>query len=203
MIIVSGNYLLIDKVATDKIKAWVQNGNTLITIKTGTEWAIKNGFTKEKLLPVDSAKGIPAREDFDMAVHIEGAKTMGGSIFRVDLDTTHPVGFGFTNRKVSVYRNGLTFLQPSTNPYSTVTQYTADPLIGGYVHPTTLKKIKNSASILVGAEGSGTVILFSDNPNFRGTWYGTNKLFLNAIFYGGNINVPQVTGAENENGNSN
>ncbi len=203
MIIVSGNYLLIDKVATDKIKAWVQNGNTLITIKTGTEWAIKNGFTKEKLLPVDSAKGIPRREDFDMAVHIEGAKTMGGSIFRVDLDTTHPVGFGFTNRKVSVYRNGLTFLQPSTNSYSTVTQYTADPLIGGYVHPTTLKKIKNSASILVGAEGSGRVILFSDNPNFRGTWYGTNKLFLNAIFYGGNINVPQVTGAENENGNSN
>ncbi|MEJ7823371.1 MAG: M14 family zinc carboxypeptidase, partial [Chitinophagaceae bacterium] len=184
MILVSGNYSLLDKTNTDKIKAWVQAGNTLITIKTGTEWAIKNGFTKEKLLPVDSAKGIPARQNFDMAVHIEGAKAMGGSIFRVDLDTTHPIGFGFTNRKVSVYRNGLTFLQPSANPYSTVTQYNKDPLIGGYIHPTTLKKVKNSASILIGKEGSGRVIMFSDDPNFRGTWYGTNKLFLNALFYG-------------------
>jgi hypothetical protein len=199
LIMVSGNYALIDKAATDKIKAWVQNGNTLITIKTGTEWAIRNGFTKEKLLPADSAKGTPARQDFDMAVHIEGAKAMGGSIFRVDLDTTHPIGFGFTNRKVSVYRNGLTFLQPSANPYSTVSQYTGDPLIGGYIHPSTSKKLKNSAAIVVGGEGSGRVIMFSDNPNFRGTWYGTNKLFLNALFYGGNINVPQVTGAVKEN----
>ena len=198
MILVSGVYSLLDKTSTDKIKAWVQAGNTLITIKTGTEWAIKNGFTKEKLLPVDSAKGIPARQDFDMAVHIEGAKSMGGSIFRVDLDTTHPIGFGFTSRKVSVYRNGLTFLQPSVNPYSTVSQYSNEPLIGGYIHPTTLKKVKNSASILVGAEGSGRVIMFSDDPNFRGTWYGTNKLFLNALFYGGNINVPQVTGITEE-----
>jgi hypothetical protein len=192
MIIVSGNYSLIDKNTSDRIKAWVQSGKTLITIKGGTEWAIRNGFTKEKLLPVDSAKGIPARQDYDMAVHIEGAKAMGGSIFRVDLDTTNPIGFGFTNRKVSIYRNGLTFLQPSANPYSTVSQYTNDPLIGGYVHPTTLKKIKNSAAILVGSEGAGRVIMFSDDPNFRGTWYGTNKLFLNAIFYGGQLTMPQV-----------
>ena len=200
MIMVSGTYTLIDKPATDKIKAWVQAGNTLITIKSGTEWAIKNGFTKEKLLTVDSAQGTPIRQDFDMAVHIEGAKAMGGSIFRADLDTTHPIGFGFTNRKISLYRNGLTFLQPSANPYSTVSQYSSKPLIGGYVHNTTLKKIKNSAAILVGAEGPGRVIMFSDNPNFRGTWYGTNKLFLNALFYGGNILIPQMVVSQlNEN----
>ncbi len=197
LIMVSGNYSILDKAATDKIKTWVQAGNTIITIKSGTEWVIKNGFTKEKLLPVDTAKGTPVRQNFDNAVHIEGAKAMGGSIFQIDLDTTHPIGFGFTNRKVSVYRNGLTFLQPSTNPYSTVSQYTADPLIGGYIHPTTLKKVKGSASIVVGAEGSGRVIMFTDDPNFRGTWYGTNKLFLNAIFYGGNINVPSVISEEN------
>jgi hypothetical protein len=192
IIMVSGNYALIDKNSTDKIKAWVQSGNTLITIKSGTEWAIRNGFTKEKLIPADSSKGVPARKDYDMAIHIEGAKAMGGSLFRVDLDTTHPLGFGFTDRKVTVYRNGLTFLQPSANPYSTIAQYTNNPLIGGYIHPSTLKRVSNSASIIVASEGSGRAILFTDNPNFRGTWYGTNKLFLNALFYGGNINVPAI-----------
>ena len=192
LIMVSGNYSLIDKINTDKLKSWVQGGGTLITLKTATEWAIKNGFTKEKLFPVDSSNIIPARQDFDMAIHIEGAKAMGGSIFRVDLDTTHPIGFGFTDRKMSLYRNGLTFLQSSLNPYSTIVKYTDKPLIGGYIHNTTLKKVSNSAAVLVGAEGSGRVIMFSDNPNFRGTWYGTNKLFLNALFYGGNISVPAI-----------
>lgn len=201
MIMVSGNYSLIDKAATEKIKSWVQHGNTLITIKTGTDWAIKNGLTKEKLVAVDSTNGTPARQDYDQAVHIEGAKGMGGSIFQVDLDTTHPIGFGFTKRKVSVYRNGLTFLQPGKNPYSTVAQYTNDPHIGGYVHHTTMKKLRGSASVIVGGEGSGRVILFTDNPNFRGTWYGTNKLFLNAVFYGGNMSIPQVTLVENEEDN--
>jgi hypothetical protein len=196
LIMVSGNYGLIDKALADKIKAWVQNGGTLITIKTGSEWAIRNGFTREKLASADSTKGAPVRQLYDNAVYIEGAKAMGGSIFRVDLDTTHPIGFGFSNKTISWYRNGLTFLQPSTNPYSTVAQYTNDPLIGGYIHPTTLKRVKNSAAILVGAEGSGRVIMFSDNPNFRGTWYGTNKVFLNALFFGGNMNVPNVAGEE-------
>jgi hypothetical protein len=90
----------------------------------------------------------------------------------------------------------LTVLQPSTNAYSTVAQYSNDPLMAGYLHPTSQKKIKNSAAILVGNEGNGRLILFSDNPNFRGTWYGTNKLFLNALFFGSLANVPSAAGSE-------
>jgi hypothetical protein len=191
LIMVSGNYALLDKALTDKIKDWVQEGGTLITIKTGSEWAIRNGMTKEKLL-VDSSKPAPLRFNFDEASDREGAKAMGGSIFTVDLDTTHPIGYGFTSRKVSVYRNGATYLVPSVSPYTTVAQYTANPLVGGYVHPESMKKVKNSAAILVGSEGRGRVILFADDPNFRGTWYGTNKLFLNALFYGNiMVNAPQ------------
>jgi len=194
LVMVSGNYGLIDKATTDRIKAWVQNGGTLITLKTGTEWAIKQGMSKEKIIPImDSVKaGLTTRINFDMAADNEGSKSLGGSIFQVDLDTTHPVGFGFTNRKISVYRNGQTYLAPSTNPYSTVAQYTDTPLIGGYLHPLSAKKIKNSAAIVVAQEGEGRIIMFTDDPNFRGAWYGTNKLFLNALFFGGLINVPRV-----------
>ena len=195
LIMVSGIYTLLDKNTTDKIKTWVQNGGTLITLKTGSEWAIKQGFTKERLL-VDSSKSTGERFNFDEAQDREGAKALGGSIFKVDLDTTHPIGFGFSDRKVSIYRNGLTILLPSQNAYSTVAKYTENPLVGGYLHPTSAKKIKNSAAILVGAEGAGRVIMFSDDPNFRGTWYGTNKLFLNALFFGGLINVPSGYGGE-------
>jgi hypothetical protein len=191
-----GVHTSLDKNFTERLRAWVQNGGTLITLKTASEWAIRNGFTKERLLSVDSARSQSTRQPYDQAVNIEGAKAMGGSIFRADLDTTHPIGFGYTSRTISVYRNGLTFLMPSTNPYSTVAQYAADPLVGGYVHPSVLKKVRNSAAVLVGAEGAGRVVMFSDDPNFRGTWYGTNRMFLNAVFFGSQMGVPSVQGEE-------
>ncbi len=194
MIMVSGNYALLDKSSVDKIRAWIQNGNTLITIKGGAEWAIKNGITKHKLI-TDSVFS-STRQLYDRAVEIEGAKALGGSIFKIDLDTTNPIGYGFTNKYVSVYKNGLTFFQKSTNPYNTVAQYLNEPVVGGYVHATTLKKMRNNPSILIGQEGMGRVVLFADEPNFRGAWYGTNKLFLNALFYGSLINVPSVVANE-------
>jgi hypothetical protein len=196
LVMVSGAYNFLDKNSIDKIKTWVQNGNTLITIKSGAEWAIKNGFTKFKLA-VDSST-TKGRLDYDRASDMEGAKALGGSIFSIDLDTTHPIGYGFSKRKVSVYKNNSTFFQNSTSAYSTIAQYTNTPLVGGYLHPNSLKMIKNSPSILVGAEGSGRVILFADEPNFRGTWYGTNKLFLNALFLGSIMAAPGADYSEEE-----
>jgi hypothetical protein len=193
IVMVSGSYTALDKTATDKLKLWLQNGGILIALKTAGEWAIKQGFTKEKLVAPDTTKPkTMPRFNYDDAVNIEGAKALGGSIFAVDLDTTHPIGFGTTNRKISIYKNGQTIFSPSANTYSTIAQYTNNPLIGGYLHASTLKKIKGNAAIVVGAEGNGKVIFFADNPNFRGTWYGTNKLFLNALFFGSHINVPVV-----------
>ncbi len=198
LVMVSGMYNFLDKNSVDKIKAWVQDGNTLITIKSGAEWAIKNGFTKFKIA-VDSTT-TKGRLDYDRANDIEGAKALGGAIFSIDLDTTHPIGYGYQKRKVSVYKNSATFFQNSTSAYNTIAQYTNTPLVGGYLHPSSLKMIKNSPSILVGSEGSGRVILFADELNFRGTWYGTNKLFLNALFLGSIMTVPGVNYAEEEGG---
>ncbi|MBX2963445.1 MAG: zinc carboxypeptidase [Cyclobacteriaceae bacterium] len=194
LIMVSGTYS-IDKPTTDKIKAWIQAGGTLITFKTASEWAIKQGLSKEKLVAVDTTKTKP-RTNYEDASNMEGARNIGGSIFQVDLDITNPIGFGFTDRNVSIYRNGLTFLQPSKNPYTTVAKYKANPLIGGYLHKSSLARVSNSAAVLISGDGQGRVILFSDNPNFRGIWYGTNKMFLNALFFGSVMNVPNASPGE-------
>ena len=53
-----------------------------------------------------------------------------------------------------------------------------------------LKKLESTVSLLVSKIGQGRAIMFSDNPNFRGAWYGTNRLFLNAILLGDKITIP-------------
>jgi hypothetical protein len=188
MVMVGGNYGALDKSSVLKIKAFVANGGTLITLKGASEWVIKNDIVKEKIreIKADSSR-TKARINYEDYTNSEGAKATGGAIFEADLDISNPICFGYQSRKISLYRNNNTLLEPSNIAANTVMKYTENPWICGYVHKETLKKISNSAGILVANEGSGRVILFSDNPNFRGTWFGTNKLFLNALFFGGNI----------------
>jgi hypothetical protein len=38
----------------------------------------------------------------------------------------------------------------------------------------------------------------TDNPNFRGYWYGGNKLFLNALFFGSVIQPVRPRGGDDE-----
>ena len=192
LVMVSGQYPN-DAALVTKIKNWVANGGTLITLKTASEWAIKNGLAKEKLRTATKADSLSIKKtriNFEDAIATEGAKNTGGSIYEADLDTTHPLGYGYSTRKIALYRNNNTFLEPSGVGFNTVVQYAEKPLLNGYVHPQSLKKIAGSAGILVAGEGNGRIILFADNPNFRGIWYGTNKLFLNALFFGQNIIVP-------------
>jgi hypothetical protein len=78
------------------------------------------------------------------------------------------------------------------NPYSTVARYTKNPHIDGYLSESNLEDFAaKAASLVVSKLGQGRVVLFADNPNFRGSWYGTNRLFLNALFLGNHIRIPE------------
>ena len=67
---------------------------------------------------------------------------------------------------------------------------TKDDQKGTQIRTTNKEKIKESVSLVVSRVGRGIAVMFADNPNFRGAWYGTNRLFLNAIFFGDKISIP-------------
>lgn len=197
LIMVNGKYSLLQDQDVQRIKNWIKQGGTLIAQKSAVTWAIDKDLIKEeRIAGKDTAsikEGAAARHDFVSAEAREGAKVIGGSMYRVDLDITHPLGFGYSDRDLVVYRNSNIFLKPPKNPYSGVAVYKEDPLVSGYVSKENLQKLEGTSSISVSKLGSGRVISFVDNPNFRGTWYGTNKLFFNALFFGPLINIPNVT----------
>ncbi|MEX0996928.1 MAG: M14 family zinc carboxypeptidase [Flavobacteriaceae bacterium] len=196
LILVNGNYDLLSDADVKRIKTWTEQGGTLICQKSAVSWAIDKELIKEELLHQKDtlSKGEAERRRFDYASAAgrEGAKIIGGSIYAVDLDITHPLGFGYSDRTLHVYRNSNLFLKPAENPYSTVALYKEKPLVSGYISKENLEKLPGTASVLVSKAGAGRVISFVDNPNFRGTWLGTSKLFFNALFFGPGIGVPEV-----------
>jgi len=192
IIMVSGKYEEMSKKHKVRLKSWVAQGNTLITSAKASSWAIKNNIVNEKLVSKskDSAKQTERLNYADSRGTL-GKQNIGGAIFEVDLDITHPIAFGYHNNKLPVYKNNGVFIMPTKSRFSTVAKYTEHPHIDGYVTKENLEKMSKAASIVVSKIGKGRVIMFADNPNFRGSWLGTNKLFMNAVFFGSLIRVPK------------
>ena len=192
IIMVSGSYKMLDKSSKERLKSWVSKGNTLITSARANTWAIKNKIVNEQLVSEkkDSSKQT-LRLDYADSRGTIGKQSIGGAIFEVDLDITHPIAYGYYDRKIPVYKNNSVFIKPSKSRFSTVAKYAVNPHIDGYITKENLDKMSKAASIVVSKIGSGRVILFADNPNFRGSWYGTNKLFMNAVFFGQLVSVPK------------
>ncbi|NHF57881.1 zinc carboxypeptidase [Flavobacteriaceae bacterium TP-CH-4] len=165
-----------------KLKNWVKAGGTLIGYRNAVEWLQKNElmkleFKKDTLV----AKNISFEEKRDF----NGAQVTGGAIFEAKQDRSHPINFGYKNNKLALFRNTNIYIEPNKDSYNNPIQYTDDPLLSGYISEENLDLIKNSVPFQVQRMGKGRVIAFTDNTNFRAFWYGTNKLLMNAIFFGG------------------
>lgn len=183
ILMADGNYGRLGQAGATAIKNWVSQGNTLVAKGGALRWLAQNEIGNFTFRTVDNAeKGLQKNyADFENAT---GSKQTFGAIFKANLDTTHPIGYGYSEKEIYTFRNDNFFLEPSANPYANPLVYTANPLASGYLHPSNLPGVKESAVIRVAGQGRGRIIGFADNPNFRAFWFGTNKLFMNSIFFG-------------------
>ncbi len=191
IILVDGNYNDWNSQTVNKLKRWVRSGGVLITDEDASEWAIRKELVSEKLLqtfPPDTTGDTP-RYDYEERGDRYRAGTIPGTILEADIDISNPVAFGIPDRSQLFIKDSGLFLKQSENPYSTVAQYTGDPFVGGHISDENLDKVRNTAAIVAKGEGSGTVVLFAENPNFRSYWHTTSRLFLNALFFGQNLSL--------------
>ena len=64
--------------------------------------------------------------------------------------------------------------------------------MSGLVWPEAAQRIANSAYLTRERYGKGQIILFSGEPNFRGSSLGTNRLWLNAVIYGSGLGTSSM-----------
>jgi hypothetical protein len=197
LVLVSGSTGAFSGARLDALKTWVRGGGTLIVQRSAAAWAARNELTPNIASPgmgrpvdEESEEEDPAsaRRDYADARNFQGPQAIGGSIWEADLDITHPLGFGYQRRFLPIWRDHNMFFAPSEDAYSTVARLDEDdPYLSGYISAENRERLRGSPSVLTDGFGRGSVILFVDNTNFRGYWRGTNRLFLNALFFGNHI----------------
>lgn len=186
-VIVMPNGSYYELTAADDLKDWVKAGGTLIAMRGAISWAKGKGIANVKYKSGSTGKK-EKRIPYNRRSDINGAQVIGGAIFQTEADLTHPLLYGYNRTNLPVFHRGTLFLEPGSNPYASPLIYTSDPVMSGYISDKNLKRLKNSAAISVNSLGRGRVIAMVPNPNFRAFWYGSNKLFANAIFFGNTIN---------------
>lgn len=183
---------VLDSTAVNKIRSWVRKGGVLITTGGASQFATKEQSEltnvassprnndensnaekerKEKL----KRMGLQERQEFLQRERIAGA------LLRIELDTTHPIGFGYDDNVV-ILKRGSETLQLTENGYN-VGIFKEETPVSGYAWDELVEKIHDTAYVIDYPLGEGNVVLFSDNPHFRMFWHGLTKMFINATLF--------------------
>jgi hypothetical protein len=167
----------------ERLNGWIRNGGTLVVYKNSSQWAVSNDLLKMDFKPGASsldAKVYPYAERYKAY----SAQSISGAIFEVQLDLTHPMAYGYSSSRIPVFKSGSTVAEPPDDPYQVPIRYTQDPLISGFASKENIQRIKGAPFLVTQGLGRGSIIAILDNTNFRGAWFGTNKIFANAVFFG-------------------
>jgi hypothetical protein len=155
---------------TEGVKAlgqFVRGGGTLVALNDASRFAVT-----QLLLPVRNVLEGVADDEFYAP----------GSIFRLELDPTHPIARGMPAQSVAWYEAGPAFQVLDSSAARVVGRYPSDPqrlLLSGWVlHP---ERVAGLAALVEVRLGAGRVVLFGFRPQYRGQSIATYPLLFNSL----------------------
>jgi len=169
----------ISSAGIENIRSWNRNGGTIIGYEAGNNWLARNKFAEIEFIPAVAGKkkdGVYLNRSADSQ-----AQQIPGAIFSTKLDLTHPLCYGYTRDILPVFKSTVTVAKKDPNIYNNPILYSDEPLLSGYCTKENIERIKGAPFASI--HGRGVISLY-DNTNFRAYWYGTNKVFMNAVFFG-------------------
>lgn len=193
IVLSGGTYTGVDATAVAALKRWINAGGSLVTYGSAAKWAIEQKLSDE-VLGAEEKEPDGARRAFGDQRDIAAIERVSGNILSADVDTSHPLGFGLPRTQLAINKeNGISF-KPSRNAFSTVVRIDETPRVNGYLSETNRSRVAGAAWLLVSPQGQGNVVLFADDPAHRKYWHGTERLLLNAVFFGNLLNPTKPRG---------
>ena len=170
--------------------------------------ANENKVNTEISYPWESSDVIYSKEQLEMRDKWQSVLMPSGAIVSARVDTDHWLTFGAEDVVPVLYGNypilmtggnsqavlRIGELLPNKDAQTKSINWSQIPSgydlsvrMSGLVWPEASQRIANSAYLTREKIGKGQIILFSGEPNFRGSARGTNRLWLNAVVYGSGL----------------
>lgn len=171
----------------DALRQYVERGGSIVGIAGGAFALTKErgGFIDVRTRDDDQAPP-PEAKDREWMPSKDVAERMRqqqvpGTLFRVRLDPDHPLAFGDDDASLAVLMEGTTAFTLK-GPGVRLGVFGQDSLLSGFASAENVAKLNGKAYLADVRMGRGHVILFANDPNFRGFARGQTGLFLNAVY---------------------
>jgi len=184
VIIMANGVPATNKAADDALTEWVNNGGTLIASGRAYTWVDRVKLlslkTKNASFKDDSIAYRPYTEQREA----RAGSSIAGVILNCALDCSHPLAWGFDQAAIPVFKKDNIIFSKDASPYISPLHYTSNPLLSGFLSDKNKELLKDAPAVFAKPAGSGLVVVFADDMNFRSYWFGGSKIFMNAIFFG-------------------
>jgi hypothetical protein len=205
IILPGGNYGSLDEAFSESLDRWVQEGGVLIASESASRWVAEHEISSARFVGDEEeqdegeesqasgseANRADAPKAYEDITIWDAEARITGALFQTRADITHPLVFGLRDSMLAVTKIGTDAFAPSDNPFALPVRYLEDdPLVAGYTSEENREKLKGAGMMHAERRGSGSVILFADNPVFRAYMKGTSRLVTNAIFFGNDFRNP-------------
>lgn len=177
---------LTEKASADAFKTWISNGGHVVALESAVaqlsklDWSLKAKKTDDAE-PKDLADYVRLFEARERD-YISG--TTPGAIFKVQLDNTHPLAFGYPNYYYTLKQDNAIYEYIKEGGWN-VGVLRKDKPVAGFVGVNLAKRLQDGLLFGVQNVGRGTVTYLTDNVLFRSFWENGKLLFSNAVFFVG------------------
>ncbi len=191
VILPNGYYrTLEEKSNADLIRNWVREGGRLIAMQNAVvqlskmEWGIRlktEGSDKKEEEKDRKDNAYIDLHHYGNRQRDEIINSVPGSIYKVELDNSHPLAFGYPDHYYTIKQddNVYEFLKDGGWNVGVIRK---DNYVSGFTGNKAKEKLKDGLVFGVQEMGRGKIVYLADDPLFRSFWENGKLLFCNAVF---------------------
>jgi hypothetical protein len=179
-----------DRELSDRLKSWVKQGGRLIAMENAVAQLAKGGWgilQKADSVDIDDENMGKKETDYSSLRKYgdrqrqEATRSVPGSIYRVEMDNSHPLAFGYPGYYYTLKQDDRVFEYFKDGGWN-VGVIKKDNYISGFTGSKAKEKLKDGLIFGVQEMGKGKIVYMADDPLFRSFWENGKLLFCNAVF---------------------
>ncbi|QBY04103.1 hypothetical protein E2K93_06765 [Thalassotalea sp. HSM 43] len=185
IMLMDGKYNNFPQGTGKRLLAFAEQGGTIYGQKRAMKYlASKNILQASFTSKSEINRAFDTRDlAYDDKQDLTANKRIAGTIFNSQLDTSHPLAYGFNKDDLALFKNSTDIIEMPSKPFITLARYTSAPLMSGYAAEELIDLVSGNAAIIAHNVGKGRVVVSDSNLVFRGYWPGPAKIIANTLFF--------------------